>query len=475
MTQCNTKTRVDFHPDKPVDLEFDADDISSDGGAVLLAQADERLGLCEAVAGLMDDERDSSKVEHSRLEQLKQRVFQIAMGWADQNDADRLREDAVFKTVAGRQPEDDPLSSQPTLSVFENSVDMATNKSIMETLEFDWMRRLDEDREVVVLDVDASGFEGHGQQELLHYCGFHQAHIHHPLFVMDGQTGEVVTALLRPGKVGDSRGVVGLLRRIVGRLKCLRPDIKVVVRGDAGFGRPQIYRELERLDAFWGSVSYVFGISKNSAFERKLEDALKISRQKCEETGQKAQTFQWFEHQAQSWAKSRSIVGKAEVSPQGDNPRFVVTDIDQFPARQIYRRGYCPRGDAENIVKSFKSHVQGDRLSCPSFSTNFFRMLQALIAHRLLMVIKRTCQKEAKRRRTIRRKTDKGDDKEDNQEDVVEQLAWLGRAQLDTLRLMALKVAALVDQSVRRIHVRMPETHPTAPAFQAVAGRLATY
>lgn len=475
MTQCNTKTRVDFHPEKPVDLEFDVPDMTSDAGAVLLRQMDGERGLCETLVGLLPDDRQAEKVEHTRLEQLRQRVFQIAMGWADQNDAERLREDPLWKTVVDRAPDDEELSSQPTLSLFENAPGMRTNRRLMEALELEWMRRIDEEREVVVLDVDSSGFEGHGQQELLAYCGFHDAHIHHPLFVVDARHGEVVTSLLRPGDVGDSRGVVGIVRRIIGRLKALRPDLDIVVRGDAGFARPRLYQCLERLDRAWGGVGYLFGISKNSAFERKLEDALETSRRKFARTGRKSRTFQWFDHQAQSWSRTRAIVGKAEVGPQGDNPRFVVTNLDQFPPRLIYEHGYCPRGDAENTVKSLKSHLRGDRLSCSSFEANFFRLLEHTIAHRLLTGLRQACSEEAKRRKKRRRKRKpaEDDDSGDSPEQaVVEQLTRLGQAQLDTLRLLLLKIAAIVNESVRRIHLKMSTTCPHAPAFQAVAQRL---
>lgn len=475
MTQCNTKTRVHFHPDKPVDLEFDAPDLSTDGGAVLLRQVDEHLDLCETLAEFLPDDRDPTKVQHSRLEQVRQRVFQIAMGWEDQNDADCLREDPVYKMVAGRQPDDEPLSSQPTLSLFENSVGMRTNKKLLETLELDWIDRLDEDREVVVLDVDASGYEGYGQQELLAYDGFHGAHIHHPLFVMDAQTKQVVSAVLRPGDVGDARGVVGLLRRIIDRLKVIRPDIEVVVRGDAGFARPNLYRMLEEKNRKWGGVGYVIGIAKNSAFERKLEESLDGARAKFERSGDKQRTFQWFDHQAQSWETSRSIVGKAEVGPQGDNPRFVVTNIDEFSPRLIYVRAYCPRGDAENTVKSIKTHLKSDRMSLESFEANFFRLLQHVIAHRLLMGLQEVCSEEAKRRRTIRRKVEPDDQEEDDEQEVIDQLERLAGSQLDTLRLLVLKVAALVNQAVRRLTVELPRSFPMAGAYGALASRLDGY
>ena len=475
MTHWNTKTRVDFHPDKPVDLEFDAPEMSTDGGAVLLRQVDERRGLCETLSKLLPDERDPSKIEHTRLEQLRQRVFQIAMGWEDQNDADRLREDPVYKMVADRQPDDEALASQPTLSLFENSVGMRTNKHVLETLELSWIDGLDDDREVVVLDVDASGYEGFGQQELLSFCGFHGGHIYHPLFVMDAQSSEVVSAVLRPGDVGDARGVVGILRRIIDRLKVIRPDIEVVVRGDAGFARPKLYQMLEHRNRMWGGVGYVIGISKNSAFEDKLDEALHEARSRFERSGNKQQTFQWFRHQAQSWDRARSIVGKAEVGPQGDNPRFVITSLDEFPARMIYEQGYCPRGDAENIVKSLKSHVQSDRLSLQSFEANFFRLLQHVIAHRLLMGLKQWCGREAKQCRTMRRKVDMSDDEEDEAQEVIEQLDRLARAQLDTVRLLLLKVAATVNQAVRRLHVEFPRSFPMAPAYGALASRLDGY
>lgn len=475
MTQCNTSTRVGFHPDKPVDIDFSAPDSSSDGGALLLRMVDEKRGLCETLSRLLPDDRDPAKVDHSRLEQLRQRVFQIAMGWEDQNDADRLRENPLWKTVLDRQPDDEPLASQPTLSLFENSVDMRANKKLLKALELGWMTRLDDDREVVVLDVDASGFEGYGQQDLLSYCGFHGGHIHKPLLVMDAQTDEVVSAVLRPGDVGDARGVVGVLRRIINGLKALRSDIDVVVRADAGFARPRLYQTLERLDDIWGGVGYIIGISRNSAFERQLEDALETARHQFEHTGEKSRTYQWFQHQAQSWETTRSIVGKAEVGPRGDNPRFVITNLDHVPARLLYECGYCPRGDAENTVESFKSHLRSDRMSLGSFEANFFRLLQHVMAHRLLCGLRDVSRDEFRRRVRRRKKAPESDEEptdEADADDAIPQLRRVARAQLDTLRLLLLKVAATVKQSVRRLYIQLPQNFPMAQAYATLASRL---
>ncbi|MFB6375262.1 MAG: transposase, partial [Bradymonadaceae bacterium] len=246
-------------------------------------------------------------------------------------------------------------------------------------------------------------------------------------------------------------------------------------RGDAGFARPNLYQMLEHRNRMWGGVGYVIGISKNSAFERKLDEALDEARSKFERSGDKEQTFQWFSHQAQSWDRARSIVGKAEVGPQGDNPRFVITSLDEFPARMIYEQGYCPRGDAENIVKSLKSHVQSDRLSLKSFEANFFRLLQHTVAHRLLMGLKQVCGREARRRRTVRRKVDVSEEEDGDNQKVIEQLDRLAGAQLDTIRLLLLKVAATVNQAVRRLHVECPRSFPMAGAYGALASRLDGY
>lgn len=257
MTQCNTKTRLDFHPKFPVDIEFSAPDISSDGGLLLLRQAEDSIGVCEMLAGLVPDRRDARRIRHHRVEQMEQRVFQICMGYEDCNDATWLRKSPLWKTVMGLTPEsEEGLSSQPTLSRFENSVDEQTVEVMHFALMADFVRRLPEDIECLVLDLDSSAVEGFGEQQELFYNGFHDAHIFHPLMIIDGESGQLITAMLRPGNVGDARDADKVLEKLIVLIKVLRPNCAVCVRADAGFASPALYDCLEFFDDLYGGVTF---------------------------------------------------------------------------------------------------------------------------------------------------------------------------------------------------------------------------
>ncbi len=455
MTQCNTKTRLDFQSQLPVDIEFSADDISSDGGAILLRQAEDRLGICETIADLVPDGRDPARVVHSRQEQVLQRVVQIALGYADQNDADWLRDDPILKTACGSAPDGGALSAQPTLSRLENAPTAAHVEAMQWKLIFSWIRGLDDQRREVTLDIDASAFEGHGAQQELSFCGFHRCHMLHPLFVFDDETGQLITVILRPGDAHDAKDAVEWVKRIIVLLKTLhRADCSVVVRADAGFGSPGIYRCIEQLDQTYGQVGYLIGMARNSVLQAKLEPALAQARRRRLAIGQPARVFADFDYQAGSWHKPRHIVGKAEVTLQGDNPRFVVTNLDEFPARLLYEVGYCGRGRCEQYIGEFKGALEGDRISCHGFEANGFRLILHALAYRLLFEIRRTIRQEA------------------DQTGANKQLARLARASFATLRLRLLKVAFVVRQSVRRIYLQGARSFPMAETFHHVAAAM---
>lgn len=466
MAQCNTKTRLDFHPHLPVDVTFDAPELSTDGGALLIRQVDDALGLCEGLSSLVPDDRDPERVEHTRLEQLRQRIYQIVMGYEDQNDADRLRHDGVFKTACGRCPDEAGLSSQPTLSLLENAVDQKDVDRMRDVLEWRWIGDIPDEAEVVVLDVDASGFEVHGAQQQSFFDGYFDAHVYHPLLIFDGTTGQLITVRLRPGNVGDSTEAEDDLRRIIRRLKTLRGDLDVVVRADAGFAAPRIYRVLEELDALWGGVSYVIGISKNSAFERKLAAHMEQARAIHERTGGKARQFGSFFHQARSWDKQRWVVGKAEVTSQGDNPRFVITDLEGFSERLLYH-AYCQRGMCEQWIGEFKGGLKGGRMSCKSFVANAFRCILFQAAYRLMWALRERIRELASR--AADEPADATDEAGRADDGCVGLLVRLARAQFDTLRILLLKVAAQLTQSTRRIHLAMPRSYPMGPVYRRLA------
>jgi hypothetical protein len=221
MTDCIPKTSLDFHLDHRVVVAFDAPEISSDAGWLLLRQIDDRVRLTEWFAELVPDERDPERTEHPRREQVRQRIYQIAMAYEDCNDADDLRHDKVLKTACDLSPQDDTgLSSQPTLSRFENSADMGTVVKLIKAFEDSYVASLPKDTEAIVIDVDGTADPTHGAQQLSMFNKFYDQHMYFPLPFFDGD-GRLITALLRPGNVHDCRGVKYVLARII-RKRCRR-------------------------------------------------------------------------------------------------------------------------------------------------------------------------------------------------------------------------------------------------------------
>lgn len=443
MTDCSAPLDLGFHPDRPIYVTFDAPETSSDGGLLLLRQVDERLGLSRWFADSLVDRRDPSRVEHSRLEQVRQRVYQIAMGYEDCNDADQLRHDPMFKLVCDRLPDKDAgLSSQPSLSRFENAVDGATLNRLRHAFERTYVEGLAADTQQIVLDIDTTADPTHGTQQLTFFHGFYDQHMYHPLLVFDGQTGELISVLLRPGNAHACRSAWALLSRVIRLLKARFPHAQIVVRGDAGFAMPHLMDKLEALSAKLGDIHYLFGMAKNAVLLGLAAPALKLAHERYEQTGQHVRHFDSVEYAAKTWPHARHVIVKAEHGNKGANPRFVVTTLTDLPPRLLYEIGYCARGQCENFIKDFKNALKADRLSCSRFAPNCLRLLLHAAAYRLLHAL-----------RTAAAQLD----------------AALGSLQLDTLRLRLLKVAAQVTESARRLWVRLPKVFPFAEAFRALA------
>lgn len=456
MTQCNTKTRVHFQPKFPIDIEFSADDISSDGGVILLRQAEEQLGVCESIAQMIPDKRAPDKIVHSRREQVLQRVLQIAMGYEDQNDADWLCDDPIFKAACDVAVDEGKLSSQPTLSRFENtSTDIDVTK-MQWMLVFTWLNSLDEDRQEITIDVDSSAFEGHGDQDQLSFCGFFKGHKLHPLLLFDGETGQLITVILRPGNAHDAAGINDWIPNLITLLKVgHRRDCSIVIRADGGFATPRLYQALEELDQTWGQVGYLIGFRKNLVVNKLLEPAMKVARQCHKTTTKKTRVFCGFRYQAKSWKTARTIIGKAEVTDKGDNPRYVITNFDEVSPRIAYEVGYCGRGRCEQWIGEYKNGLFGDRISCHKFAANGFRLILHSLAYRLMFYIRSQLFHQA--------------NQEDIPVEVAEKCRRFGRATFATLRLRLLKTAFIVRRSVRRLFLQGARSFPMADVFHHVA------
>jgi hypothetical protein len=268
--------------------------------------------------------------------------------------------------------------------------------------------------------------------------------MYHPLLIFDGERGQLVSAVLRPGNAHAARGAMGVVRRIIRRLKQRFPRVQIVVRGDSAFAVPRVLRMLEELDRELDGIAYVLGLAQNAVLLRSGAAALTEARQRFHASKQTVQHFDAFTYAAESWPQARHVVMKAEVSAQGANPRFVVTSLAEFAPALLYH-AYCERGQCENFIKDFKNALQADRLSCSTFAANFFRLLEHAAAYVLVHALRAQ---------------------------VAPLSPQLGRAQFDTLRLQLLKVAAIVSQSTRRVLVRLPSAFPLARVFRHLATTL---
>jgi len=432
--------------DRPLTTRFDVPNASSDGGAVLLKAADRRLGLIAWLATTLVDERQQSKVRHGFADLLGQRIYGLALGYDDANDAARLADDPMHKLLLGRDPlTGEALASQPTLSRFENDVTrgelLALGEALFEAVLDRHRKRRRKVRRITV-DLDITDDPTHGGQQLTFFNGFYRSWCYLPLLAFltfDREREQYLcAAALRPGNAPTQAGALPLLKRIVGRLQERFPRARILVRLDGGFAEPELFEFLDLV-----GVDYVVAMAKNKALERQAELDLIIARVLSEHTGQTEHVYTDFAYAAGTWDRERRVVCKAEVvrlegrEPRL-NPRFVVTNL-KGQARRIYERVYCARGEIENRIKELFD-VALDRTSCSKFRANQLRVLLAAAAYVLLQEL-----------RLVARGT-----------------AW-ARAQVATLRLELLKIGVQVIASVRRLVLRLPAAFPYREGWSRIA------
>jgi hypothetical protein len=426
--------------DRPLVARFDLVNGSSDGGAVLLKAVDARLGLIEEMSRCLDDRRTPGKTVHGIADLLSQRIFGIACGYADCNDAARLAHDPVHRLLVNRDPVDgDPLASQPTLSRFENTVRPRDLYRMGETLAatvIDRHRlRLGRTCRQVIIDLDPTVDPTHGAQQLSLFHGHYDTWCYLPLlgFLSFNDEAEqyLFTAILRPGNAPDRLGVLGVLRRVIPQLRSAFPGARILVRLDGGFGGPEI---LDFLDDE-PRVDYVLGFARNSVLARSARRLLGKARRMSRSSGRTEHVYGDCRYRAGKWSHHRRVILKAEVvrldgrEPK-DNARFVVTNLRQTP-RWVYEKIYCARGDVENRIKELKHGLEIDRTSCSRFLANQFRVLLTAAAYVLMQELRRHAANTS-----------------------------CARVQVCTLRDRLLKIGVQVVSSVRRILFRMPESFP---------------
>lgn len=438
--------------DRPLAAKFDQRHSSSDGGAVLLKAADKRLGLSERLAACIEDQRQEGKVRHTIHELLSQRMYAIACGYPDGNDAARLCDDPIHRLLAGGQAtEEAALASQPTLSRFENAVDIRSlyrmSVALAESVIERHRKRLG-GRKVrhITIDLDPTDDPTHGAQQLSFFNGHYDSWCYLPMagFVTFNHEPEqyLFAYVLRAGNAPAKRGAIGILSRLIERLRERFPHARLLVRLDGGFAGTEMFDFLEA-----ENVDYVVAMAKNKVLARRAKRLMGKARRLSRRRGATANVFGECRYAAGSWSRRRRVIIKAEVvrlagrAPK-DNARFVVTNLKGSP-RHLYQRVYCARAEIENRIKELHHGLEIDRTSCTDFWANQLRVLITAAAYVLMQELRLSAARTS-----------------------------CARAQVSTLRDRLLKLGAWVETSVRRIVLHLPQSAAYRHEWQRIARAL---
>jgi hypothetical protein len=424
---------------KAVHLTFDGGRLTSDAGVLVLAEIDRRLGLAERLARCLADPRSPERVHHTIAEMIRFRVLLIAAGYPDANDCDALRADPAFKMALGRAPESGAdLCSQPTMSRLENLPTATALKRMMAAMVELFCDSFAEVPRRIVLDIDDTCDPAHGRQQLALFHAHYGERCFLPIHIYEATTGKPVAVILRPGKTPDGTEVALVLRHVIRRIRACWPRVDVLVRGDSHYGRPEAMSWCER-----ERVGYVLGLAGNKVLLAQVADlAEEAAVRRVEGEVTKVRRYAEFRYGAKTWQVERRVIARVEVSDRGTDSRFIVTNLAGTP-RWLYKVGYCARGQAENLVKAHKRHLASGRTSCTRATANQFRLILHTAAYWLLHTLR----------------------------DLAPKRSFWRAAQLDTLRLMLIKVAARVTELAARIKLALPSSYPYRRSLTLLATR----
>ena len=448
MTECTQESfAFAAHFSRRVVAQFDGAWMTSDGGGLLLRRTDRKIRLLPRVAACFRDGRDAARVEHSLAEMLAQPIYGLALGYEDLNDHEQLRHDPLLALLAGQREPDQPLAGKSTLNRMELTPDGAKAASAdryhkityspaqLDALLVDiFLEAHSVPPAQIVLDLDATDTPLHGQQEERFFHGYYGEYCYLPLYIFCGE--HLLCARQRASNQDASAGAREEVERIVGQIRRQGPQVQIILRADSGFCREELmaWCESQRVD-------YVFGLARNERLEAEIAALLAQAQNQHQQTKQAARVFGEFAYQTRtSWSCARRVVAKAEYLDKGPNPRFVVTSLgaETWAARELYEQLYCARGEMENRIKEQLS-LFADRMSTATLRANQLRLHLSSLAYVLVHALRRL---------------------------GLAATEW-ARAQVNTIRLRLLKIAAEVRLSARRICLRYPRAYPWKPLFAA--------
>lgn len=463
----------------PIVVEPSRAQLTSDAGLLPIREFDERIGLTLQFAQALDDPRVPELTDHSFLEMVRSRVYGILADYEDQNDHDTLRHDPLFKLIAGRSPQEPPLASQPTLSRFENAINIRSLKRLRDVMIDQFIASFATPPMELTLDLDAVDDPTHGEQQLSLFHGYFEQYQYFPSFITCADNDQFVVLSLRPGAVHAALGADDDLEYLVRRLRQVWPHLRIKVRGDAGYGVPWMYAVCERLD-----VEYLFGLATNNVLKQRSDALLQQAVEAFAHSKIPQRLFDAFWYQAGTWPYPRWVIVKAEANAQGTNRRFIVTNR---PGARIVPEAayddYALRGDSENRNKEIKCDLAMDRTSDHRFVANFFRLYMHTAAMNLLSRLRRDVADPPAPPTTptplnpsppadVPVDAWSGDDRR-RYFRLRRQQDPLGEGHPSTWRSLLIKVAAEVLVSARRILVRLSASWPHLGFYHQLCQHLA--
>jgi hypothetical protein len=425
---------------KTVVAKFDGGLLSSDGGILVLREVEQRLHVADRLAGCMVDPRAPELITHTLAEIIRFRLLMIGAGYEDGNDACSLRSDPMFKMALDLSPSDRELCSQSTISRLENLPDARALLRMGRAMVDLYCESFQRVPKRITLDIDDTFDAVHGGQQLRLFNAHYDEYGFQPIVVFDGE-GRFVAAVLRPAKRPSGKEVRAFLRRLLRAIRANWPKTEILLRADSHYCSPEV---LDWCRA--NGLDYILGVAPTTTLRRhtgELEASTKARFEDAPNNGN-ARRFKEFLDGAASWSRVERIIARVEAGADGTDTRFIATNLDTRNARVLYEDVYCRRGQAENHIKSWKTHLAADRTSCTKATANQLRLFLHAGAYWLMWGLRVSMPKRS---------------------------MWRA-AQFDTLRLRLIKIAARVVEMKTMIRVHLPTSCPAQDILRLALGRI---